>query len=91
MKTTIDRLVSDMTPQQRDAIQDLIGGDLAPDQRVFILAYHPATEPSEDEKSRARTRIQQLLAKSHSHLNEVGTDEAEADVAITEAIRNADN
>ncbi len=91
MKTSVDRTVSDITQKQRDAIQDLIGGDLAPDQRVFILAYRPGVEPSEDEKSSARNRIQELLAKSHTNAQQQGADEAEIDSAIAEAIRNTDD
>lgn len=90
-KTSVDRTVSDITPNQRDVIQDLIGGDLAPDQRVFILAYRPDVEPTEDEKSAARRRIQEILVKSHENAQQHGADAAEIDAAIAEAIRGTDD
>ncbi len=90
-KTFVDRTVSDITPNQRDVIQDLIGGNLAPDQRVFILAYRPDIEPTEDEKSAGRRRIQELLVKSHENAQQHGADADEIDAAIAEAIRSVDD
>ncbi len=49
--TSVDRTVSDITPSQRHAIEELVGGDLAPDQRIFVLAYRPGVEPNEADKS----------------------------------------
>ncbi len=48
--STVDKNVSDISPSQRNVIQDLIGGDLAHNQRVFIMAYNPNTEPSDAER-----------------------------------------
>ncbi|MCF7961991.1 MAG: hypothetical protein K9M08_14735 [Pirellula sp.] len=45
IQTSVDRTVSDITPDQRHAIEELVGGDLAPDQRIFVLAYRPGIEP----------------------------------------------
>ena len=56
-QTSVDRTVSDMTPNQRHAIEELVGGDLAPDQRIFVLAYRPGIEPNEAEKAVARNRM----------------------------------
>jgi hypothetical protein len=44
IQTSVDRTVSDITPDQRHAIEELVGGDLAPDQRIFVLAYRPGIE-----------------------------------------------
>lgn len=88
--SAIDRTVDDITPKQRDAIEDLIGGDLSSDQRVFILAYRPGVEPSETDKSAARTRIEELLAKSHDNAQHSGASPSEIDDAIAEAIRSTD-
>jgi len=48
IQTSVDRTVSDIKPKQRDAIEELVGGDLAPDQRIFVLAYRPGVEPTEE-------------------------------------------
>ncbi len=89
-QNAIDRTVSDITPTQRDAIEDLIGGDLSPDQRVFILAYRPGVEPSESEKASARGRIEQLLTQSHDNARLQEVSPTEIDEAIAEAIRSTD-
>ena len=67
IQTSVDRTVSDITPNQRHAIEELVGGDLAPDQRIFVLAYRPGIEPSEAVKSVARSRIDELLTKAHEN------------------------
>jgi hypothetical protein len=89
-QNAIDRTVSDITPTQRDAIEDLIGGELSPDQRVFILAYRPGVEPSESEKASARARIEELLTQSHDNARLQEVSSSEIDDAIAEAIRSTD-
>jgi hypothetical protein len=88
IQTSVDRTVSDITPKQRHAIEELVGGNLSPDQRVFVLAYRPGAEPTEAAKSVARNRIEELLtqAKENAKQYEVTPDEIEA--AITEAIQS---
>jgi hypothetical protein len=61
IQTSVDRTVSDITPNQRHAIEELVGGDLAPDQRIFVLAYRPGVEPNEADKSVARSRIEDFV------------------------------
>lgn len=89
-QNAIDRTVSDITPTQRDAIEDLIGGDLSPDQRVFILAYRPGVEPTDSEKASARARIEELLTHSHENARLQDVSSTEIDEAISEAIRSTD-
>ncbi len=90
IQTSVDRTVSDITPKQRDAIEDLIGGDLAPDQRIFVLAYRPGVEPTEADKSAARNRMEELLSKAHDNSSEQGVTSSEIDAAIAEAIQSTD-
>jgi hypothetical protein len=90
IQTPVDRTVSDMTPQQRVALVELVGGDLAPDQRIFVLAYRPSVEPSESEKSVARNRIDQLITKAHENAKERGVPPSEIDAAVAEAIQSTD-
>jgi len=90
IQTSIDRTVSDITPNQRHAIEELVGGDLALDQRIFVLAYRPGVEPSEADRSKARNRIEELLAKAYENSKRQGTAPAEIDAAIAEAIRSTD-
>jgi len=90
IQTSVDRTVSDITPKQRDAIEELVGGDLALDQRIFILAYRPGVEPTEVDKSAARTRIEELLSKAHDNSAQQGVTSAEIDAVIVEAIQSTD-
>ena len=91
IRTSVDRIVSDITPKQRDAIEDLIGGGLASDQRIFVLAYRPGVEPTEAEKAAARKRIEELLCKAQGNSSEQGVTSSEIDAAIAEAIRSTDD
>ena len=87
---THDRTVSDITPNQRHAIEELVGGDLAPDQRIFVLDYRPWVEPTEAEKSVARSRIEELLFKAHQNAKQQDLAPGEIESAIDEAIQSAD-
>jgi len=90
IRTSVDRNVSDITPKQRDAIEELVGGDLAPDQRIFVLAYRSGVEPTEVDKAAARIRIEELLSKAHAKSTQQGVTSSEIDAAIAEAIQSTD-
>jgi hypothetical protein len=90
IQSSIDRTVNEITPKQRHAIEELIGGDLAPDQRIFVLAYRPGVVPTEADKSIACSRIEELLTKAHANSVGQGTTAAEIDAAIVEAIQSTD-
>jgi len=90
IQTTVDRTVSDMTPRQRVALEELVDGDLAPDQRILVLAYRPGVERSESEESVARNRIDQLLTKAHENAKQQGVPPSEMDAAVAEAIQYTD-
>jgi len=90
IQTSVDRIVSDITPNQRHAIEELVGGDLAPDQRIFVLAYRPGVEPNEADKSVARGRIEELLTKAHTNAHQQDLAPTEIEAAIAEAIQSTD-
>ncbi|MCY3004352.1 MAG: hypothetical protein NTV29_00055 [Planctomycetota bacterium] len=89
IQTSVDRTVSEITTNQRHAIEELVGGDLAPDQRIFVLAYRPGIEPSEAVKSAARSLIDELLTKAHGNANQQDLVPGEIEAAIDEAIQSA--
>lgn len=88
--TSIDRTVSDISPSQRETIEELIGSDLALDQRVFILAYRPGVEPSESEKASARFRIHELIKEARENVLKSGVTDSEVESSIEEAIHRID-
>ena len=90
IQTSVNRTVSDITPKQRNAIEELVGGDLAPDQRIFVLAYRPGVEPTEVDKTAARIRIEELLSKAHENSTQQGVTSTEIDAAIAEAIQSTE-
>ena len=83
-------VVSDITPNQRHAIGELVGGDLAPDQRIFVLAYRPGVEPNEADKSVARSRTEEQLTKAHTNAHQQDLAPTEIEAAIAEAIQSTD-
>ena len=90
IQTSVDRTVREITSNQRLAIEELVGGYLAPDQRIFVLAYCPGEVPSESMRSVAQNQIEELLSKAHQHSSKQGVTSAEIDEAISEAIQNTD-
>ena len=90
IQTSVDRTVSDITPDQRHAIEELVGGDLAPDQRIFVLAYRPGIEPNDPVQSAARSRIEELLTKANENAEQQDLAPAEIEAAMAEAIQSTD-
>jgi hypothetical protein len=88
IQTSVDRTVSDITPKQRHAIEELVGGNLSPDQRVFVLAYRPGAEPTEAAKSVARNRIEELLTQANENAKQHKVTPDEIEAAIAEAIQS---
>lgn len=91
IQNVVDRVVTDITPAQRDAIEGLVGGNLSSEQRVFVLAYYPNQEPTDSDKFAARESLDRLMKKSHEAITKKGILPADIDDAIDEAIRNSDD
>ena len=87
--STVDKNISDISPAQRNAIQDLMGGNLAPNQRVFIMAYNPGTEPSEADRTQGRQKALELLEQAHKNASTLNLSESEVSEALREATEAA--
>lgn len=73
--------LSDIATNQRHAIEELVEGGLAADQRIFVLAYRPGVEPNEADKSVARNWIDELLTKAHENAKQQDLAPAEIEAA----------
>ena len=87
--STFDKNVSDISPAQRNALQDLIGGNIAPSQRVFIMAYNPTTEPNEADKTQGREKALELLQQAHQNASALNLPDSEISDILREATEAA--
>ena len=54
----INKKVSDLSAAQREAIENLIGGNIAANQRVFVMAYsNLSIAPSEADRRQDREKV----------------------------------
>lgn len=87
--STVDKNVCDISPAQRNALQDLIGGDIATSQRVFIMAYNPSTEPNEADRTQGRERALELLQQAHKNASALNLPDSEINDILREATEAA--
>ena len=87
--TTIDKNVDEISPSQRNAIQDLLGNSLASDQRIFIMAYKPKMEPSEADRIEGREQALHILQQAHRNVSALNLTESQVSEALREATEAA--
>jgi hypothetical protein len=82
---TAAKNVAAITSAQRELIQDLIGAPLAPEQRVFIMAYSPNVEPTHEQKTEGANRALELLDQACTNIRASGISDGEITVALGDA------
>ena len=83
--STVDKNVSDISQDQRNTLQDLIGGNIVAGQRVFIMAYNPSTEPNEADRTQGRKKVLELLQQAHKNASSLDFPDSE----ISDLLRGA--
>jgi len=87
--STVDKNVSDITPDQRNTLQDLIGGNIVAGQRVFIMAYNPSTEPNEADRTQGRKKALELLQQANKNSSSLDLPDSEISDVLREATEAA--
>jgi len=87
--STVDKNVSDISPDQRNTLQDLIGGNIVAGQRVFIMAYNPSTEPNEADRTQGRKKALELLQQAHKNSSSLDLPDSEISDVLREATEAA--
>ncbi len=87
--STVDKNVSDIPLDQRNVLQDLIGGNIVAGQRIFIMAYNPSTEPNEADRTQGRKRALELLMQAHENASSLELPDAEISDLLREATEAA--
>ena len=87
--STADKSVSDISQDQRNALQDLIGGSIVAGQRVFIMAYNPSTEPNEADRIQGRKKVLELLQQAHKNASSLDFPDSEISDLLREATEAA--
>jgi hypothetical protein len=78
--------ISAITPAQREVISELVGAQIATDQKLFIMTYSPGVAPSQSEKHEASKNLLGLLSQAHDNIRNSGATDAELSEALNEAI-----
>ena len=85
MEISITRAVSDVHPDEKLALERIIGKELQPEEHVFICAYTPTL--TDKPAAHALSGIEEILSENQKFANEKGMSAADADDAIAEAMR----
>ncbi len=80
--------VDHLNTSDRHTLEGLLGKSLDRGQQVLILAYTPNVAPSADDKAKAKTVIDQYLAKAQNNIAAQNISESEVEEIIDEAIEN---
>jgi hypothetical protein len=86
MDSSITRNVNDIAAEEKRALEGILGGPLASDQQVFIVAYRPDVLPPEDVRVEAKIRLETVIARNQAFAQEQSVSAAEADAAVAEAM-----
>ena len=78
--------ISAITPTQREVISELVGAQIANDQKLFIMTYSPGVTPSQSEKEQASRELLGLLSQTHDNIRNSGATNEELSEALNEAI-----
>jgi hypothetical protein len=83
--------VKDLSPEERRAVENLLGRPVGEDESVSIKGIRPSAiipaELSPDEREQALEKLRQYFARVDAHCNPLS--EAEEDEIINEALRSA--
>lgn len=86
METAVTRSVAQFDLEERCALEGILGGPLASNQHVLIMAYTPGEPPDEGIREQAMRRLEQTLARNEAIALSMGVTPAEADNAVAEAM-----
>lgn len=87
MERTVTCNVADISPPDRQSLEGILGGPLAANQQVLIVAYTPGVEPDEATRNQALDEINAMIAAADARAKALGISAEEADAAVEEAMR----
>jgi hypothetical protein len=86
MSNIVSRNVDDLPVASRQGIEELLGTELQPHERVYIVVDVPPSGPVASVRIPAAQRIRELLATAQANAEALNVSDAQADAAIEEAM-----
>jgi hypothetical protein len=88
METKSFNQASNLSAEQRQAVEAMVGHPLNGEDMVFLVVMHPGREPTAEDKAHARARLEKVFEQVDRHGDEHNVSPEEADRAIDAAVRD---
>ncbi len=88
MEMKLSSNVADLSDDQRQMLESLIGLRLQPDQVLYWVVVNPGKMPAEVDKARSRAGLQELFAKADRRADEHGLSPEKFGAAVDEAVQH---
>jgi hypothetical protein len=88
MEMKLSSNVADLSDEQRQLLESLMGLRLQPEQVLYWVVVNPGKEPAEADKAQSRAGLQELFAKADRHADEQGASPDAFGAAVDEAVQH---
>ena len=88
MESKLSSSVADLSDEQRQLLESLIGRQLQPDQVLYWLVVSPGHHPTAADKARSRAGLQAIFDKVDRHVADQEISSEEFASAVDEAVRH---
>ena len=88
MESKLSCNVANLTNDERQFLESLIGQQLRQDQVLYWLVVSPAHKPTAADKAQSRAGLQAIFKKVDRHIVDQGTSPEEFASAVDEAVRH---
>ena len=88
MESKLSSNVADLSDEERQLLESLIGQQLRRDQVLYWLVVSPGHEPTTADKAQSRAGLQAIFNKVDRHVADQGISPEEFASAVDEAVRH---
>jgi hypothetical protein len=86
METIVAKTVGEISDSARRSLEDLLGQQLQPEQRVLAMVIAPGATPDESVRREALIGLRQIIASAQQNADANGVSDEEIDAAVEEAM-----
>jgi hypothetical protein len=87
METKLSSNVADLSAEQRQMLETLIGQPLRQDQVLLWVVASAGHQPTASDKAQARAGLQELFSKVDLRIAQAGGGQDDAEAVIDDAVR----
>ena len=88
MESKLSSNVADLSNEERQLLESLIGQQLRHDQVLYWLVVSPGHEPTKTDKAQSRAGLEGIFKKVDSHVADRGISPEVFASAVDEAVRH---